>query len=52
MAAQCNLGFFYFHGIGLEEDDAEAAEWFAKAAQQGYPRAQVLMGVCFVPMPR
>ena len=34
-------------GIWVEEDDREAAMWFAKAAQQGYPRAQVLMGECF-----
>ena len=31
----------------MAEDDREAAGWFAQAAQQGYPRAQMLMGVCF-----
>ncbi len=31
----------------MEENDEAAAGRCAKAAQQGYPRAQVLMGECF-----
>ncbi len=36
-----------YKGIWFEENNEAAAELFAKAAQQGYPRAQVLMGECF-----
>ena len=30
----------------MEENDGEAARWFAAAAKQGYPRAQFLLGEC------
>ena len=31
----------------MQENDAEAAKWFAKAAEQQFPRAQYLLGECY-----
>ena len=42
-----NLGFFYYKGIAMEENDGEAARWFAAAAEQSYPRGQFLLGECY-----
>ena len=47
MPAQCNLGFCYYQGIGVEEDNDQAFHWFEKAAAQGYPRALQLLGECY-----
>ncbi len=33
--AQLNLGVMYANSLGVPEDDAEAARWFRKAAEQG-----------------
>ena len=38
--AQCSLGYCYYRGNGVEEDNAQALQWFLKAAEKGYPRAQ------------
>ena len=43
----CNLGFCYYQGIGVEENDEEAVKWFAKAAERGQPRALFLLGECY-----
>ncbi|MDR0247754.1 MAG: SEL1-like repeat protein [Burkholderiales bacterium] len=40
MSAQYNLGKMYAEGRGVTRDDAEAMEWFQKAAEQEYPDAQ------------
>jgi len=37
-SAQFNLGLMYTIGQGVQEDNAAAALWFRKAAEQGYPR--------------
>ena len=42
--AQCNLGFCYYQGIGIEMDDSQAVVWFQKAAEQNYLRAVMLLG--------
>ena len=34
--AQFNLGVMYFHGDGVAQNDAAAAIWFRKAAEQGH----------------
>jgi hypothetical protein len=33
-AAQSLLGFVYFPGVGISQDDAEAVKWFRTAADQ------------------
>jgi uncharacterized protein len=43
--AQYKLGGAYLLGQGVLKDDAEAAKWFRKAADQGYAPAQSLLGL-------
>ena len=38
--AQCNLGYMYANGEGVEQDDAEAIRWYRKAAEAGNIAAQ------------
>ena len=38
--AQSSLGFMYKYGMGVAQNDAEAAKWFRKAADQGNAYAQ------------
>ncbi len=42
--AQCDLGYRYASGTGVEKDLEEAACWFHKAAEQAYPEAQYSLG--------
>jgi TPR repeat protein len=42
--AQCYLGDCYGYGVGVPEDDKQAAEWYHKAAEQGYALAQYRLG--------
>jgi len=42
--AQFELAWAYDKGIGTTEDDALAAEWYAKSADQGYVYAQFAIG--------
>ena len=37
----------YDSGLGVPEDDVEAAEWFRKAAEQGYAGGQCNLGVMY-----
>jgi hypothetical protein len=39
--AQFNMGGMYQDGLGVSQDDAEAAKWYGKAAQQGNKVAQL-----------
>ena len=39
-SAQLNLGYMYFSGKGVPNDQKEAAKWIRKAAEQGYTSAQ------------
>ena len=42
--AQCNLGFMYEHGRGVEKkNERTAADWYKKAADQGFARAKKLL---------
>lgn len=43
--AQFLLGDMYFHGRGVPHDYGEALELYRKAAHQGHPVAQYLLGV-------
>jgi TPR repeat protein len=44
--AQCSLGMMYRKGEGVPKDDAEAAKWFRKAADQGDANAHSTSGSC------
>jgi TPR repeat protein len=45
---QCALGETYFSGRhGVAQNYAEAVYWFRKAAEQGYPKAQSVLGACY-----
>ncbi len=46
-SAQYNLGVMYYNGVGVPQDDAEAAKWFRKAADQGNASAQFNLGVMY-----
>jgi uncharacterized protein len=46
-AAQAGIGFLFHKGLGVVQDDAEAAAWFVKAAEQGQAEAQLLLGTLF-----
>ena len=45
--AQNFLGVCFENGEGVEQDKAEAAKWFRKAADQGYAGAQYNLGHCY-----
>ena len=42
--AQYNLGIMYADGLGVPENDSEAAKWYRKAADQGDAEAQFNVG--------
>jgi hypothetical protein len=45
--AQNNVGEIYSKGLGTEPDYGMAAQWFKKAADQGYQRAQINLGFLY-----
>src|SRR5262249_8331626 len=46
-AAQAGLGFLFHKGLGVTQDDVEAAAWFEKAANRGQAEAQLLLGTLY-----
>jgi uncharacterized protein len=46
--AQTALGFLYFIGLWLDQNDREAFNWFEAAAVQGTPEAQYYLGTMFL----
>ncbi len=46
-AAQFNIGGLYENGEGVEQDYAEAARWYRKAADEGYAKAQHKLGYLY-----
>jgi uncharacterized protein len=46
-AAEAGIGFLFHKGLGVTQDDTEAASWFVKAAEQGQAEAQLLLGTLF-----
>jgi len=44
--AQFNLGLLYLDGHGVPQSDAEAANWFRRAAEQDYAPAQQTWAPC------
>ncbi len=47
MVAQYKLGYDYYLGHGVALDYVQAAIWWKKAAEQGYPNAQNNLGVLY-----
>ena len=45
--AQCNLGWFYYKGEGVEQDFKEAMKWYRKAAEQGDTKTQFNLGAMY-----
>ncbi len=45
--AQYNLGVMYQLGLGVPQDDQEAAQWCRLAAEQGHAGAQVLLATMY-----
>ena len=45
--AQCNLGFMYQNGTGIEQSYEKAVEWYLKAAEQGFACAQCNLGCMY-----
>ena len=44
---QCYLGSLYEEGAGVPQDNAEAAKWYRKAAEQGETSAQYNLGAMY-----
>jgi TPR repeat protein len=47
-AAQFNLAVIYDDGMGIPEDNVEAAKWYRKAAENGFPQAQLILGIMYL----
>ena len=45
--AQFNLALMYYNAEGVEQSDAQAAEWFTAAAEQGHAKAQFNLGALY-----
>ena len=45
-AAQYNVGLYYENGIGVEQDEAEAAKWYNLAMENGFEAAITKWPVC------
>jgi uncharacterized protein len=45
--SQAGLGFLFHKGLGVTQDDIEAASWFEKAASKGQAEAQLLLGTLY-----
>ena len=43
--AQCQMGFFYMNGLGVDRDEDKAVEWLEKAAKQNHAPAQYNLGI-------
>jgi TPR repeat protein len=42
-----HVGASYKEGIGVQQDDKKAFEWYLKSAEQGFDVAQYTAGVCY-----
>ena len=45
--SQYQLGILYHDGVVVPKDDAQAVQWFHRAAEQGYVRAQSTLGAYY-----
>jgi TPR repeat protein len=46
--AQYDLGLMYDRGEGIPQSDADAMQWYERAAEQGEPRAQYNLGLMYL----
>lgn len=42
--SQYNVGVLYHYGLGVDSDMIVAERWYQQSADQGYPRAMMMMG--------
>ena len=47
VAAQSTLAWLYANGYGVRQDDDAAREWYLKAAEQGSPKDQYVVGTMY-----
>ena len=45
--ARFHIGYMYFKGLGVPQDNAEAVKWYLKAAKQGIGNAQFNLGFMY-----
>lgn len=45
--AQFQMGNFYYDGVLLEQDYAQAAHWYTQASSQGHAQAQLQLGIMY-----
>jgi TPR repeat protein len=45
--AQAAIAFLYLKGLGVQQDDVRAADWYRRAAQHGRPEAQFFLGTLY-----
>lgn len=45
--AELMLGYFYHHGLKVEQDLNKAKEWYKKAPEQGFPPAMEAVAYCY-----
>lgn len=43
-----NIGVMFSNGDGVPKNEAQAAKWFLKAAEEGLPEAQFSVGQCYL----
>ena len=43
-----NIGIMFSEGDGVPQNEAQAAKWFLKAAEEGMPEAQYNIGRCYM----
>lgn len=46
--AQASIGFMFYSGKGVNQDDAQSLVWFGKAAEAGQPTAQFFLGMHYL----
>lgn len=49
-ASQNNMGYKYHYGEGVAKDFSKAAEWYRKAAAQGYTKSEYNLGILYQDM--
>lgn len=45
--AQAAIAFLYLKGLGVQQDDVRAADWYRRAARLGRPEAQFFLGTLY-----